>query len=68
MLIFTSGTSGEPKAVRVTHRKIAGPGLSMVARGINRDDVAYNAPLALKVKVVPVLTHAVWVPVAVVLV
>ena len=41
MLIFTSGTSGEPKAVRVTHRKIAGPGLSMVARGINRDDVAY---------------------------
>ncbi|WP_370290328.1 long-chain-fatty-acid--CoA ligase [Nocardioides sp.] len=26
MLIFTSGTSGEPKAVRVTHRKVAGPG------------------------------------------
>jgi fatty-acyl-CoA synthase len=26
MLIFTSGTSGEPKAVRVTHEKVAYPG------------------------------------------
>src|SRR6266498_4400620 len=26
MLIFTSGTSGEPKAVRVTHRKVTAPG------------------------------------------
>jgi fatty-acyl-CoA synthase len=42
MLIFTSGTSGEPKAVRVTDRKVAGPGVAMVARGsIGRVDVAY---------------------------
>jgi fatty-acyl-CoA synthase len=42
MLIFTSGTSGEPKAVRVTDRKVAGPGLGMVSGGaIGRDDVAY---------------------------
>jgi fatty-acyl-CoA synthase len=42
MLIFTSGTSGEPKAVRVTDRKVAGPGVAMVARGsIGRQDVAY---------------------------
>ena len=26
MLIFTSGTSGEPKAVRCTHEKVAVPG------------------------------------------
>lgn len=26
MLIFTSGTSGDPKAVRCTHEKVAGPG------------------------------------------
>ena len=42
MLIFTSGTSGEPKAVRVTDRKIAGPGMGMKARGsIARGDVSY---------------------------
>jgi fatty-acyl-CoA synthase len=42
MLIFTSGTSGEPKAVRVTDRKVAGPGVAMFARGsIGRQDVAY---------------------------
>jgi fatty-acyl-CoA synthase len=42
MLIFTSGTSGEPKAVRVTDRKIAFPGIAMATRGsISRDDVSY---------------------------
>lgn len=41
MLIFTSGTSGEPKAVRVTDRKIAFPGIAMAARSITRDDVSY---------------------------
>ncbi len=42
MLIFTSGTSGEPKAVRVTHRKVAHPGVVGVSRGLmTRDDRAY---------------------------
>jgi len=42
MLIFTSGTSGEPKAVRVTNRKIAYPGIAMMNTGaIGPDDVAY---------------------------
>ncbi len=42
MLIFTSGTSGDPKAVRVTQAKVAGPGTMLAERfGLGPEDVAY---------------------------
>jgi fatty-acyl-CoA synthase len=42
MLIFTSGTSGEPKAVRITHEKVTFPGAYLTDRlGLGRDDVFY---------------------------
>ena len=42
MLIFTSGTSGDPKAVRITHEKVTFPGAYLVERlGLGADDVFY---------------------------
>lgn len=42
MLIFTSGTSGEPKAVRVTHEKVTFPAAYLTERlGLASDDVHY---------------------------
>ena len=42
MLIFTSGTSGEPKAIRVTHDKVAFPGRMLSERfGLGPTDTAY---------------------------
>lgn len=42
MLIFTSGTSGEPKAVRVTNDKVAFPGRMLSSRfGLGHDDTFY---------------------------
>ncbi|GAB3130217.1 long-chain-fatty-acid--CoA ligase [Tsukamurella serpentis] len=41
-LVFTSGTSGEPKAVRATHGKFCGAGLMLAQRfGITGDDTVY---------------------------
>ncbi|MER7083908.1 fatty-acyl-CoA synthase [Saccharopolyspora kobensis] len=42
VLVFTSGTGGDPKAVRCTHGKIAFPGRMLADRfGLTGEDVAY---------------------------
>lgn len=42
MLLFTSGTSGDPKAVRCTHEKVAFPGVMLAQRfGLGPADTCY---------------------------
>ncbi|MGP4026863.1 AMP-binding protein [Actinomadura sp. 3N407] len=41
MLIFTSGTSGRPRAVRVTHRKVVVPGVMLAERMLSPESVVY---------------------------
>ncbi|TDD82168.1 acyl-CoA synthetase [Actinomadura darangshiensis] len=41
MLIFTSGTSGRPRAVRVTHRKVVVPGEMLAERMLSAESVVY---------------------------
>ncbi|MDL4771840.1 MULTISPECIES: AMP-binding protein [Thermomonosporaceae] len=41
MLIFTSGTSGNPRAVRVTHRKVTVPGENLAGKMLGPTDVVY---------------------------
>ncbi len=42
MLIFTSGTSGDPKAVQITHAKVASAGIMLSSRfGLGPADVCY---------------------------
>ncbi|HEX7322539.1 MAG TPA: long-chain-fatty-acid--CoA ligase FadD17 [Mycobacterium sp.] len=44
MLIFTSGTSGDPKAVRCTHEKVTFPGTMLAQRfGLGPADTCYLA-------------------------
>ncbi|MEU8402037.1 AMP-binding protein [Nonomuraea sp. NPDC048892] len=45
MLIFTSGTSGRPRAVRITQRKLAVPGVSLAAMLTPADVVYCSMPL-----------------------
>ena len=44
MMIFTSGTSGDPKAVQVAHLMVLFSGLNLVERfSVTADDVCYIA-------------------------